>query len=312
VSRTPRARATLSAFAVAALAFVGVGLLGAFRDVQGFWLYRGFPPPTYPSWVTRRGTVQKVSVLGPSVGGKRQTVWVYLPPGYRQNSSKRYPVLYLLHGYPELPIAYLRVGRVQIEEDVLLSEHRMKPTIIVMPYGTSGYFTDEQWANGVRPGSDWESFVASDLVDAIDQRYRTIPTGPGRAIGGLSSGGYGAFNIALHHAGEFGMVESWSGYVLAEDLHSIFDESPSLLAYNSPLLYLRDVAPALRAAHTYFWFYVGRNDGLRTENERFAAALTQWRIAHRFFLGAGRHNWGLWRVYVPQALIIASRHLAHG
>jgi S-formylglutathione hydrolase FrmB len=60
-----------------------------------------------------------------------------------------------------------------------------------------------------------DDFVASDLVRAIDARFRTIPDGHSRVIGGFSEGAYGALNIALHNVGVFDTVESWSGYMQA-------------------------------------------------------------------------------------------------
>src|SRR5207302_956945 len=76
--------------------------------------------------------------------------------------------------------------------------------------------------NGVTPGEDWATFVSRDVVDAIDTDYRTIASPAGRAIAGLSEGGYGAVNIALQYPNEFRVVESWSGYMRAAHDHSIF------------------------------------------------------------------------------------------
>jgi len=182
----------------------------------------------------------------------------------------------------------------------------------VMPFGSTGTFTDKEWANGVRPNEGWETFVAHDLVRAIDSRYRTIPTGSARALGGLSEGGYGALNIGLHHPGEFRVLESWSGYERADKLKSIFGDDRQLLSTNSPLETLGSVAPALRRARTYVWFYSGTTDRLRHQNEAFAAALGHAGIAHRFFLVHGGHNWGLWRGEASRALTAAASHLAHG
>jgi S-formylglutathione hydrolase FrmB len=69
----------------------------------------------------------------------------------------------------------------------------------------------------VSPGNGWETFVTRDLVRAIDARYRTIPDGTARGLAGLSEGGYGALNIGLHHPGEFDLLESWSGYMIADN-----------------------------------------------------------------------------------------------
>ena len=96
-----------------------------------------------------------------------------------------------------------------------------------MPFGSTGSFTDEEWANGVRPpNSNWETFVARDLVHAVDSRYRTIRRGDARALAGLSEGGYGALNIGIHHPGEFRVLEDWSGYQRADPVASIFGRRP--------------------------------------------------------------------------------------
>jgi S-formylglutathione hydrolase FrmB len=189
----------------------------------------------------------------------------------------------------------------------------MRPTIEVMPFGSTSTFVDKQWANGYQPNEGWETFVARDLVRAIDSRFRTIRSGSARAIGGLSSGGYGAINIALHHPGEFRVVESWSGYERAENIAPIFGGQAARLAYNSPLDYLPHVAARLRAAGVRFWFYTGIHDAphLRAQNRLFAAELTRLGILHRSIVVRGGHNWRVWRAMGPAALVYASRHLAH-
>src|SRR5436305_14079586 len=93
--------------------------------------------------------------------------------------------------------------------------------ILVMPSGSTGTLTDKEWANGVGAGEGWETFVARDVVHAIDSRYRTIAAQRGRAIAGLSEGGYGAVNMALHHHGEFRVVERWPGYERPANLRTI-------------------------------------------------------------------------------------------
>jgi enterochelin esterase-like enzyme len=196
-----------------------------------------------------------------------------------------------------------------VVEDVLLARGRARPFILVMPFGSTGTFTDKEWADGDRPHEGWATFVARDLVQAVDERFRTIPDGAHRALGGLSEGGYGALNIGLHHPGEFRVLESWSGYKQADDLKSIFGGDRRRLAGNSPLEELPRVAPALRRAHAYVWFYSGSSDRLRHQNAAFAAALARAGIPHRYFLVDGGHNWALWRGQASIAYLAASRHL---
>jgi enterochelin esterase-like enzyme len=307
-------RQLIALVAPAAAAFVAIGSLGGYRYVDNFWVYRGFAPPQDPAFVTQRGTAVRFYVRSAAIGGRSQPVDVYLPPGYADNPEQRYPVLYLLHGFPGKPGAFLLTVRMGVEEDTLVAEGRMQPVILVMPFGSTGQFTDKEWANGVGSGQGWATFVSRDVVRAVDARFRTIPSGAARAIGGLSEGGYGAINIALHDPGEFGTVESWSGYELADPIRSIFGGDSRLLDDNSPLLRLPKVAPALRRYHTYIWFYVGLSDGraLRHENATFAAELAREQIPHRFSVVSGGHTWAVWRDHATQALLAAADHLSYG
>jgi len=289
---------------------VALGVLGVYRYLDNFWLYRGFAPPHDPAFVTSRGTVQRLYVASAALGGRRQPVDVYLPPRYDARPARRYPVFYLLHGFPGRPGAFLQTVRAGVVEDELVALHKTRPMILVMPFGSTGSFTDKEWANGVGRNEAWETFVARDLVHAIDARYRTLARGDERVLGGLSEGGYGALNIGVHHPREFRTLESWSGYERAADIHSIFGHSRAALADNSPLNDLSQRAAALRRAHEFVWFYSGSDDRLLSQNEAFANELARARIPYRFRVVRGGHNWALWRGNAALALLAASRHLA--
>ena len=295
---------------MAALAlFLAVGGLGAYRYLDNYWVYRGFSPTHDPAYVQQRGTSETIYVTSPALGGRRQKVVVYLPPGYNTQPNRRYPVLYLLHGFPGDPTAFLHELRMGVIDDVYLADKRAQPLILVMPFGSTGQFTDKEWADGVGVNQGWETFVARDVVHAVDTQFRTIPTRPARAIGGLSEGGYGAINIALHHPSEFGVVESWSGYERPDRIRSIFGAHLRLLARNDPMTALPSVAPQLRALGTYFWIYSGVSDRMLPQNALFAAMLGRDHIAHRFFEPSGGHNWALWRAEATQAYLAAAGRL---
>src|SRR5438105_5256562 len=222
-----------AASGLALAGFLAVGGIGLSQYLWNYWLYRGFSPPHDPPFVTELGTTETIRVASPAIGGRRQQVVVYLPPGYRAYPDRRYPVLYLLHGWPGAPHAFLHELRMGVIDDVFAARGRAQPLILVMPYGSTGIFTDKEWANGYRPHEGWETFLARDVVRAIDSRYRTLRSGSGRAVAGLSEGGYGAVNVALHHPGEFGVVESWSGYEQIDPVRSVFGTSPARLAWNN-------------------------------------------------------------------------------
>jgi enterochelin esterase-like enzyme len=285
----------VAAVALMGAAFVSVGLAGAFHYGWNYWLYRGFPPPKDPAFVSKPGRTVQLAIPSPALGGRKQEVLVYLPAAYDANPTRRFPVVYLLHGFPGRPAAFLETVRAGVVDDILAAKGKARPAILVMPFGSTGTFTDEEWANGIHAGSGWETFVARDVVNAIDARFRTIPTGAGRALAGLSEGGYGALNIGLHHPGEFSVLESWSGYARADNLAPIFGRKVPLLDYNSPLDQLPQVAQTLRADHTYIWLYSSSGDPLRHQNTAFAAELARERVPYRYRLLRGGHNWALWR-----------------
>lgn len=297
------------AAALALAAFLAVGLIGVYRYVDNYWVYRGFAPPKDAPWVKARGTSTRFYVASPALGGRTQPVDVYLPPGYATHPHRRYPVLYLLHGVPGRPGAFIDTVRMGVVEDELVALHRAQPLILVMPFGSTGSFTDKEWANGVGKGAAWETFLARDVVRAVDRRYRTIRKGWARGLAGLSEGGYGALNIGIHHPGEFKVLESWSGYQKADPLPSIFGKRQALLHRNSPLETLPHAARALRSAHTYIWFYSGRKDHFLGQNRQFAALLGKLHLPHRFFAVRGGHNWSLWRDNAWRAYLTAARRL---
>jgi enterochelin esterase-like enzyme len=302
-------RAWLAAAALAA--FLAVGIFGAYQYLGNYWAYRGFAPPHDAAFVKERGAAVRFSVTSTALGGRRQPVDVYLPPGYRTHPHRRYPVAYLLHGFPGRPGAFLDTVRMGVVEDELVALRRARPMILVMPFGSTGSFTDKEWANGVGRHEAWETFFARDVVRAVDSQYRTIPTGDARALVGLSEGGYAALNIGIHHPGEFHVLESWSGYQRADDIGVIFGHRSSLLRHNSPSLAVLRAASALRRWGTYVWFYSGTDDHFRTQNAAFAAELVRLHLPHRFFLVRGGHNWALWRGNAARAVLAMSRRL-HG
>jgi enterochelin esterase-like enzyme len=307
-NRPPVAHA---AFGAALAAFLAVGLLGTRSYVDNFLQYRGFAPPREPAFVSAPGTTERLLIPSPALGGRKQEAYVYLPSGYGQHPRRRYPVLYLLHGFPGRPLAFVETVQMGIVDDALTAKRRAQPLILVMPFGSTSTFTDEEWVDGVRAGNGWGSFVARDLVRAVDARYRTIASARGRAIAGLSEGGYGAIDIALRHPQEFSVVESWSGYERPDKIRSVFGSSLRALAANDPRLLLPRAAPVLRTRDTYFWFYSGSTDPLRRQNAAFARELTRVRVTHRYFEVYGGHNWALWRDNARAAYLVAAEKLAH-
>jgi enterochelin esterase-like enzyme len=134
-----------------------------------------------------------------ALGGSQGSFYVYLPPGYA-STNQHYPVIYLLHGYDQAATAFLESG-LQATLDSLIARHAIDPVIAVMVEGSQG----DRW----RAGN--ERYVL-EVQELVDRMLPTIANRDGRAIAGVSMGGYGAMNIALGNPLRFGVAESWMGF----------------------------------------------------------------------------------------------------
>lgn len=133
-------------------------------------------------------------------------VRILLPGGYDDplNASVRYPVLYLLHGAGDDQRAWTRnTDVVALTKDL--------PLIVVMP--EAGRSPESGWYSDWQNGPAWESFHIGELIPYMDAAYRTIDDREGRAVAGLSMGGFGAMSYAARHPGLFVAAASFSGAV---------------------------------------------------------------------------------------------------
>src|SRR3979411_2912562 len=124
-----------------------------------------------------------ISCRAPAVGGTLPAL-VYLPAGY-DGSSRRYPVIYFLHGLPASPNSYTLNSFVAAA--VATGPH---PAIVVAPQGARSPDRDREYQDG-GPTENWPRAIASELTRCLDRRFRTIAHRSGRMLIGLSAGGFG-------------------------------------------------------------------------------------------------------------------------
>ena len=154
-----------------------------------------------------KGSVQHVIVHGKSLEGNlegdspNRAVSIYLPPSYARSPGRRYPVVYLLHGFTQTDTAWYgkSTDRLNVPTimDRALAAGATREMILVTPnamtvYGGSNY------SSGSTTG-DWEAFIAKELVQYVDSHYRTLASAQSRGLGGHSMGGYGAMRIGMKH-----------------------------------------------------------------------------------------------------------------
>src|SRR5687768_14190537 len=133
---------------------------------------------------------------------------VYLPPSYRRDTTRRYPVLYLLHGATSLPQEWIDSTYdgfdLRVVMDSLIGASATPEMIVVMPDANNALEAGF-YANSPATGN-WEDFVVRDLVRHVDDRYRTERRESRRALVGHSMGGFGALAIGFKHPDVFGLV----------------------------------------------------------------------------------------------------------
>jgi S-formylglutathione hydrolase len=143
---------------------------------------------------------------------------VYLPPSYSKSRSKRYPVVYLLHGFGADHRAFMKGSyqdlNVRISMDSLIKAGLSREMIVVTP-NARNFFDGSFYSNSVTTGN-WEDFIVRDLVTYMDRHYRTIRSPSGRGIAGHSMGGYGALRVGMNHPEIFSAIYALSPCCLGD------------------------------------------------------------------------------------------------
>jgi len=170
------------------------------------------------------GAVEHIKVHGKSLDGNLEgdspdrDVTVYLPPSYRTEHARRYPVIYLLHGGGGTDRSWTgRQANVPQSADKLVAARQLREMIIVMPNAFTLH-GGSMYSSSVTTG-DWESYIAQDLVPYIDGHYRTIADRASRGLAGASMGGYGALRTAMKRAEVFSSLYILSACCLTADIN---------------------------------------------------------------------------------------------
>jgi enterochelin esterase-like enzyme len=240
---------------------------------------------------THTSPPQRVSVScrSPSLGGSLPAI-VYLPAGYRSGPS-RYRVIYFLHGLPANATSYKANQFV----GAAVSSGK-NAAIVVTPQGARSDQEDHEYLD-LDATENWPRAIAHDLTSCIDSRFRTVANRSGRALVGLSAGGYGAMNIGLRNLATFGAVESWSGYFEATNPSGTQKLNLGSPQANAAAAVPRgaDLKAAVKAHPALIAFYVGREDDrFVDDNESFDRALSREGVPHLFRTFPGGHVLALW------------------
>ena len=221
-----------------------------------------------------------------AVAGDEREFFVYTPPGYDPAGRKRYPVLYLLHGYSDDATAWPSVGRANVILDNLIARGQAKPMVVVMPlgYGTMDVVKGG-WSRVRDPGlwqrnvDQFRGTLLDEVMPQVEKSYKTLAKPEARAIAGLSMGGTESLTTGLNNLDRFAWIGAFSSGGLNTNYAAQF---PQLNAKAGKSLRL-------------LWIACGHDDRLLGSNQQFVEWLNSKGVPPTWIEIPGEHSFRVWR-----------------
>jgi len=250
-------------------------LVEVMDDAPAFWEARDVP----------HGAVEIDWEKSKAIQGETRAIWVYTPPDYAK-STRRYPVLYLLHGSNDTAAGWTMAGNANFVLDNLLADGKAVPMIVVMPFGHATPFGVPVPPGGMTNDALFEDYLLKDAIPTVEARYRVAPGRQSRAIAGLSMGGGQSLRIGLGHLDLFSAVASFSGAVPGD-----FETRFAALLKDS-----KDTNEKLKV----LWIGCGQQDSLFGRSKGLSELLAKYQVKHIFHPTDGVHNYTVWRKYLAE------------
>lgn len=237
---------------------------------------------------------------------KNLTCIVIKPQSYddRNNSTKRYPVVYLLHGYSGWYSNW--IIRTPELKDLVDREQ----VLIVCP---DGGYSSWYWDSPVDTASRYETYIATEVPEQIDRLYRTIADRKGRAITGLSMGGHGGIYLGFRHATFYGACGSMSGavdlsfsknkYDIAKRIGDTTSHKQNWYDYSA----IAAIDAPLKQPLSVI-IDCGLDDHLFQANRNLHEKMIRMKIPHDYIERPGKHDWNYWRNAVNYQILFFSRY----
>lgn len=264
-------------------------------------------PPTLTSVLPPQPTASdlatpityKTEIYNSKVLGGSRIYCVVLPPGYDLNQNQRYPVIFLLHGGHGNADDWFAKGDALTVLQQLYATGKLPPSIIITPDGNdkrgSSRYWDPDYIDG--PNGKVSTAIGDELVKIVQNRYRTLPNPGFWAMGGLSSGGWGAINVGLHNLNNFSILFSHSGY---------FQDKSG--PQNSPIIYIKTLSPqAKKRLRIYLDAGIEDTEVGVDESKKFNQVLTTEKIYNIFHAFPGGHTWDYWHEHLADSLTFVGR-----
>ena len=247
--------------------------------------------------------------------GKLLPYNVVLPVDYDEAKTTAYPVLYLLHGLTGHFDNW--TSRTKLAE--YAAAYRL---IIVTPEGNNGWYTD----SATTPADKYETYLTQELIPDVESRYRALKTREGRAIAGLSMGGYGSLKFGLKYPQMFAFAGSLSGALQAAEwtekdlppgnpivttIMAVYGPAGNATrAANDLFKLIRDLTPEQIKALPFLYADCGTEDFLIQPNRELGKLLFEKKIPHEYRQRPGTHNWAYWDAQAQEVLRLATSKMS--
>ncbi len=242
------------------------------------------PPQPWDYQDVPHGTVHQHTYSSKTLNRTRD-FFVYTPPGYERSGDKKFPVLYLVHGFGDNYAAWSGHGKAHWILDNLIAQGKAEPMIVVMPDGhpiAPGGGAREEY--GRLNSEAFETELTKEILPFIEATYRTRNDAAGRALAGLSMGGGHTFHTGLRHLDKFGSLGAFSAGVPGRD------QTGEALTD----------AEAINQKLKLFWIACGKKDFLFQRNLQLHDQLKEKGIRHTWLETEGDHSWPVWRRYLSE------------
>jgi enterochelin esterase-like enzyme len=259
--------------------------------------------------VAGRWSEQVLHLSDAALGIGSRSVIVALPPGYA-TGDYRYPVIYLLNGYPGRPTDWFVGGRATQTMNALVASHLAPPAILVAPDVNGAWFHDSETLNAVG-GPQVETWLSQDVVGWVDGHLRSRPDRADRVLAGMSSGGFAALNVGLHHLEQFGVIAAFEPYGDPGNVAArLLGGSSKLLHANSPDWYVPTMVMHWKTAFYLDAGAAGQRDLRRVRGLADLLASRGQQVTFRVQTGRGAsHTWKEAAQGFPYAMTFAQQYL---
>jgi enterochelin esterase-like enzyme len=240
---------------------------------------------------------------------------VYLPDGYH-DSTQYYPVLYLLHGSVGSENDWVRRGHIQAIADNLVIQEKIPPMLIVMPGHSQSW-----WADGNDEAA--ETVLLKELFPYVEKNYRTINEREGRAVAGLSAGGFATVNLSLRFPQMFAAGAALSPAVYKDlppetssaNRHKVFQIDAKLDPATWRRLNWPSFVDQYMAQDIVVPLYINSGDHDRLDIAYHAAYFYQYLRNHQpehieFRVVDGDHEWDVWAGTIGDTLQFIGKYIA--